>query len=118
MAEQDKQYLPKSGAKLVTFQSGKQVMKLSMKQETLDWLQTKVNSKGYVNIGISERREVGKFGDTHTVWLDTWEPGQTRTAPPPAGPRPPLNLAQKVAWPDDSKPAPATQQAPDDPLPF
>jgi hypothetical protein len=36
----------------------------------------------------------------------------------PTGPRPPLNLAQKVDWPDDPKPAPATQQAPDDPLPF
>ena len=32
------------------------------------------NAKGYVNLGISERREVSQYGETHTAWLDTWSP--------------------------------------------
>ena len=37
------------------------------------------NAKGYVNLGISERREVSQYGETHTAWLDTWQPGPSKT---------------------------------------
>lgn len=32
------------------------------------------NEKGFVNIILSKRKELGKFGETHTVYLDTWKP--------------------------------------------
>ena len=42
--------------------------------------QAHTNERGYLNLVISERREVGQYGDTHSVTLDTYvsqakEPG-------------------------------------------
>ena len=36
------------------------------------------NDRGYINLTISERKEVGQYGDTHSVALDTYEPPQRR----------------------------------------
>lgn len=33
-----------------------------------------VNEKGYVNLEILPRKTEGKYGETHTVKLDTWKP--------------------------------------------
>jgi len=41
------------------------------------------NATGYVNLQMTKRRDVGKFGETHTVTLDTWSP-TPRTEPPSA----------------------------------
>lgn len=30
------------------------------------------NERGYVNLVVTRRKEPGKFGDTHSVYLDTW----------------------------------------------
>lgn len=74
---EQKTYVPKSSAKLVKFQSGKSIIKLGFHAETMAaFLREHANAKGYVNLGISERRSVGERGDTHCVWLDTWQPGQ------------------------------------------
>lgn len=49
------------------------------------------NEAGFVNLTVAKRREVGQFGDTHTVMLDTWKPkeqaagGATAPAAKPAG---------------------------------
>lgn len=32
------------------------------------------NERGYLNLEIKERREVGQYGDTHSVTLDTFVP--------------------------------------------
>ena len=40
------------------------------------------NAKGYVNLEMRKRREVGKFGDTHSVTLDTWEPRMSQSRQP------------------------------------
>lgn len=49
------------------------------------------NAKGYINLEVKERREEGKYGDTHYVTVDTYEP-QGRSQPPaqqaPAPPPP------------------------------
>ena len=50
-----------------------------------DDLEKYFNEFGYINkrgkhvvkLKISQRREVGKFGDTHTVEIDTWKPDST-----------------------------------------
>lgn len=75
MPEQ-KTYVPKSSAKQITFQSsGKTIIKISFKaNELIEFVNGHVNASGYINLGISERREVGPYGDTHCVWLDTWQP--------------------------------------------
>lgn len=63
-------------------------IKLSGKVENIiDELNKHVNSKGYINLEITERKEVGKYGETHSVKVDTWEPkpkyetDNTETAP-------------------------------------
>jgi len=37
-------------------------------------LKNHVNEKGYVNIIVSPRKEVGKYWDTHTVSIDEYVP--------------------------------------------
>jgi len=39
------------------------------------------NARGYVNLVVQQRKEPGKFGDTHSVILDTYEP-KARTDDP------------------------------------
>ena len=75
MAEQ-KTYVPRSSAKEITFQtSGKTILKLSFKaSEFVEFIKSHTNAKGYLNLGVSARRETGPYGDTHCVWLDTWQP--------------------------------------------
>jgi len=102
MSEQNKIYAPVS-AKSVTFQSGKSILKLGINVEKFKaFLDEHKNEKGYVNLGISDRKEVSQYGETHTVWLDTWKPDANQ---PPRQPRQPAVT-----------PAPKTPQ--DDDVPF
>lgn len=36
-------------------------------------LQKHANEKGYVNITMSKRKEVGQYGDTHSFTLNEWK---------------------------------------------
>lgn len=89
-----KTYVPKANAKEVTFQSGNSIVKIGLHAETVAaFLLANANAKGYVNLGLSRRKSVGNYGETHCLWLDTWEPGQgggrQDTAPSPkTQPRP------------------------------
>lgn len=78
MSDEQKIYVPKVSAKQITFQaSGKTIIKLGIHADTLiEFLKKHKNEKGYVNVGISERKQPGQYGDTHSVWLDTWKPGE------------------------------------------
>ena len=83
---EEKIYAP-INAKQVEFKSGKSILKLGINVDSLIvFLKDHRNEKGYVNLGISERKAVGKHGETHTVWLDTWKPTygarSSETAPP------------------------------------
>ena len=78
----DKVYIQGVSAKEIKLKNGP-ILKLGInKQKFLDHLESiEANEKGYINIGISARREEGKYGETHTVWLDTWKPdGEQRPA--------------------------------------
>lgn len=78
-----KTYVPKSSVKEVTFQSGKSILKLSLKaKEVAGFLMANANDKGYVSLGISQRKAVGQYGDTHCLWLDTWKPDPNRQRQP------------------------------------
>ena len=92
--QEQKIYAPVS-AKKVTFQSGKSILKIGINVEKFKaFLDTHRNAKGYVNLGISERKETSQYGETHTVWLDTWQPDAAKAAPRPAAtpttPKPPI----------------------------
>jgi len=85
---EQKTYCNGVSAKQITFQSsGKTILKLGVNvDKMIAFLQQHRNAKGFVNLGISERKEVGQYGDTHTVWLDTWQPDaakQSKPAPKP-----------------------------------
>ena len=72
---EQKTYCNGVSAKQITFQSGKTILKLGINAEKMIAFLTQYkNAKGFVNLGISERKEIGQYGDTHTVWLDTWSP--------------------------------------------
>ena len=56
-----------------------EVITLGIKRETLiAFANENANANGYVNLNIKPRREVGQYGDTHSVQLDTWEPKARR----------------------------------------
>lgn len=70
----EKVYL-KCSAKQKTFSNGGSVIRLSFKDTDIAaFVRTHKNEQGYVNLIIAERREVGQYGDTHTVYLDDWKP--------------------------------------------
>ena len=84
MNEPTKIYAPIS-AKQITFQSGKSILKLGINVEKFTaFLKQHANAKGYVNLGISERKEASQYGETHTAWLDTWSPGEKSVGGQPA----------------------------------
>ena len=37
------------------------------------------NAKGYINLCVGTRREVSKYGETHSVWINDWVPGNSRS---------------------------------------
>jgi hypothetical protein len=54
-------------------------IKLSGKAEdVIKQIKENTNEKGYFNWNISERKEQGKYGETHYVTVDTWQPSTDR----------------------------------------
>jgi hypothetical protein len=45
------------------------------------------NGKRYLNLNISEKREVDQYGYTHTVSVDTWKPDKDKAPAPQPKPR-------------------------------
>jgi len=80
-------YVPKSSAKARQSPIG-EVLRLSFKvDELVAFVREHVNEKGYVNFEVSKRRELGTYGDTHAIKLDTWQPTkQDRPTPTDAPP--------------------------------
>jgi len=63
----------KCSAKEKTFANGGSILNLGIKvADLLEFAQRHVNERGYLNLSVQSRREIGKFGDTHTISLDTW----------------------------------------------
>lgn len=69
-------------AKQKQFSNGGSVINVSIKREDLaEFVRQHTNERGYINLVIGERREVGQYGDTHSVWLDTYEPKRNADEP-------------------------------------
>jgi hypothetical protein len=63
----------KCSAKEKTFPNGGSILNLGIKvSDLLEFAQRHVNERGYLNLSVQSRREIGKFGDTHAISLDTW----------------------------------------------
>lgn len=91
----EKTYIPKCSAKLL----GESLLKLSFKAKDLvDFIHQNTNDRGYFNICVSPRRETGQFGDTHSVWLDTWKPDPSKRSAPPAAQSQPINNSDDVPF--------------------
>ena len=79
MANEQKIYWPKSGAKKIAFQNGGSMLKLNFHVSTaIEWLRENANDAGYITIGVTERRSPSDRGDTHCMWLDTWRPDASK----------------------------------------
>ena len=66
----------------VTLKEGKFSIKFSGKtDEVIAQLLAITNDKGYFNLEIGKKKEVGKYGDTHYLKVDDWKPEQKAQAP-------------------------------------
>jgi|TARA_R110001599_G_scaffold335104_1_gene551704 hypothetical protein len=73
--KQDPVYLHTSSCKKKTFANGGSILNVGVKADDLRaFIDAHTNARGFLNLVIKERREEGKYGDTHYVVLDTWEP--------------------------------------------
>lgn len=65
----------KCSAKQRTFDNGGSVINLGFKvDELIEFARQHRNQGGYLNLVVAERRTPGQYGDTHTVYLDTYTP--------------------------------------------
>lgn len=49
-------------------------VRLSFSRKDLETMQANLSEKGYINLNLNERKEVGKFWETHSMTVDTWKP--------------------------------------------
>ncbi len=57
------------------------ILKVGIKVDAMiEFLNKYKNDRGFVNLYINERKELGQFGQSHSVALDTWTPN-AQTAP-------------------------------------
>jgi hypothetical protein len=83
MSEQAKSvYVPKSSAKARDTKIG-QVINISFEAVELGkFVRANKNAKGWINLSVLPRKEVGKYGETHSIVLDTFEPKPKADAQP------------------------------------
>ena len=49
--------------------------------DLIAFAQEHANERGYLNLTVAPRKEPGKYGDTHSVTLDTYVKGSGKDAP-------------------------------------
>jgi len=62
---------------------GKKIGQFGMIKISFKSADMKPNGKGWCNLVVGEMRQPDQYGNTHTVWLDTWRPnqGQNQSVP-------------------------------------
>jgi hypothetical protein len=73
-----KTYVPKSGGERKRFDNGGEIIKTWFDAEELIAFVREHARDGRIRLTIAERREVGKHGETHAIFLDDWTPGGAR----------------------------------------
>lgn len=66
-----KKYL-KCSAKLKVNDYGQRLLIGVKATDLIDFARAHANERGYVNLVVTERKEPGQYGDTHSVYLDTY----------------------------------------------
>lgn len=51
-----------------------ELLKLSIGPKDLETINKNTNEKGWINLIVKKRKEVGKYGETHSISVDTWKP--------------------------------------------
>jgi len=69
----EKTYL-KCSAKARTTQYGEMINIGVKATDLIAFAEAHANERGYVNLTVSQRKEPGQYGDTHSVALDIFEP--------------------------------------------
>ena len=69
-----KQFVNGVSCKAVKGQFG-EFFNISLNLEKLTQYQ---NEKGYVNLTMSKRKEVGQYGETHSFTLNEWKPSDSQ----------------------------------------
>ena len=71
-----KQYINGAWIEEKTFSNGNSILKVSaIPEQFIESLKlAKPNAKGYIKLVISKKLAPGKNGDTHSMYVDTWEP--------------------------------------------
>jgi hypothetical protein len=53
------------------------MLKVSFRADKMqEFMDANKNAKGYVNLDVNKRKNVGQYGETHSAVLDTWQPNQ------------------------------------------
>ena len=90
-----KTYVPKSKAKAVQTQYG-EILKLGFKSDVLiEFIQENTNSSGYINLDVSKRRQPDDYGNTHSIFLNDYQPA------PKSEKRPASKPVNKTTQEDD-----------------
>lgn len=80
--ENKKTYVGTAKQKTINTKLGEmEVIKLSFSKKDLELLIASLNEKGWVNLDQVKRKEVGKYGETHSISIDTWKPSTPGNTP-------------------------------------
>jgi hypothetical protein len=72
-----KVYVPGTSAKEFKFADGGSVIRIGLNLEKFaPFVKQHKNERGYINFNLNLRKEVGPYGDTHSLSLDTYVPRQ------------------------------------------
>lgn len=84
----ERTYVPKSSVKSRQGPYG-EFLSVGLNLESfIEFARQHVNERGYINLTISKRKSASDRGDTHSIYLDDYKPGDRRPAPaepPPSG---------------------------------
>jgi hypothetical protein len=74
----EKKYINSIYFKEFTFEKGGSILNISLYlQKFYDELLELVNEKGYVNLSVAQRKEKGKYGETHYCYFKSFEKKET-----------------------------------------
>jgi len=100
MSEQkQRQFVDGLWIKEKVFDSGGAILKIGVLMDSLVKSLNKIkkNEKGFADLVISRRREVGKNGETHTCYVDDWKPSVKSEVPA----KPAVEKSAKTAEPEE-----------------
>lgn len=92
------------------------LLKISFSAQELQQMLSMVNQKGYINLNVNRRQQIGQYGHTHSIQIDTWQPEQQQAPQQQGGYQQPPQPQYQQPAPQDNiytqqpAPAPSFQQ--------